>query len=384
MTDPAEPRIALPKFESTTRLFARALGWSADELLQRFRVADADDEAALLAFRARDGWDDRAYLRWRYGASRDVQADPPGQSWIVRHGDGPVLAAIGTEAQPIHHAGRVYRGQLLMDVQLDPALEGAGGGVWLNQAMFRRAEASLAVGGNVNSMGMVRRLFAPLPSRRHYVLPLKTNGLLQRRRVPAAVAGIAAPILDAGLRLRTAVLAPADRQNVRVQEVDRVSESWLRPLHDALAPGIACIAPDAGQLQWRLRDNPRASYRIFVAHRDGHCVGYLAARVVAATPQDEGGLHIQDWKVAEADATPALATLLSHAVEHARKHACSRVFTTCLAPHADATLRRCGFLPGRSAPHLLTGIHTDLPLPVHPQSNDWQITDLSFDGDGGY
>ncbi|QDH70013.1 hypothetical protein [Marilutibacter alkalisoli] len=96
--------IALPRapaFEVTTRLFARALGCSSEELLQAFRPARVEDMPAVLAFRQRRGWDDAAYVRWRYGL--DAQSHPHGRLWILRMDAGPVLAGIGTEVQPIRY-----------------------------------------------------------------------------------------------------------------------------------------------------------------------------------------------------------------------------------------------------------------------------------------
>lgn len=378
---PQEPR-PLPHFEATTRVFARALGWSPEELLQRFRPAGAEDLAALLAFRRRTGWDDAAYVAWRYGTG--LSDDGYGRAWILRHDDGPVFAAIGTEHQPIRLTGQVHRGQLLMDVQIDPELEGAGGGVWLNQAMFRRADATLAVGGNPKSIGMVRRLFAPLPSRHHYVLPLDAAAALRRRGASAPLAAMAGKAMEAGWRMRTRLLAPRATGELRVEEVDRVGAAWLQPLYASLDPRTACIAPEADHLQWRLRGNPRARYRIFVAWRGERCVGYLTARRVPMEHDGEYGLHVQDWKVAHADATTALAALLAHAAAQARGEGCSKVFATCLAPGAEPVLRRCGFLPGRTAPHFAVGLHVSPGMSTLAATHPWQITDLSFDGDGCY
>ena len=380
MSDGPQAPPPLPRFEATTRVFARALGWSPEELLQRFRPAAADDRAALLAFRNRTHWDDDAYIAWRYGVGRPEHGY--GQVWILRHEDGPVFAAIGMEQQPIRHAGRIHRGQLLMDVQIDPDLEGAGGGVWLNQAMFRHGDATLAVGGNPKSIGMVRRLFAPLPSRHLYILPLDAAAALRRRGVPSPLAAMAGKAMDAGWRLRTRWLAPRSAGDLRVEEVERVSDAWLQPLYASLSPQTACIAPEAAHLQWRLRDNPRARYRIFVAWRGEHCVGYLAARRVSMGHEAEYGLHVQDWKVAHADDSTALAALLAHAAAQARKDGCSKMFTTCLAPGAEPVLTRCGFLPGRTTPHFAVGLHASPSDPGLSAAHPWQITDLSFDGDG--
>jgi len=362
-------------------MFARSLGWSPERLMSSFRPATLEDLPALLAFRRRKGWDDAAYLRWRYGL--DAIGEPaPGQLWLLRT-EEKVLAAVGRECQPIHYGGQVLDGQFLMDIQLLPELEGGGGGVWLNQRMLGLAEATLAVGANPHSLGLVKRMFVPLPQRSYRVLPLDSAAMLRQRGMGGVFARMGAPVLDAGWSLVHRTAQRRRHAGIEVTEVPHVPAQDIEALRARLSPQTACVLPTPAHLQWRLFDNPRARYRLLVAHQGQACVGYMAVRNIAADGTGKTGMHVLDWKVAPDAAGPALTALLQHVVRLARADRCSRVFTTVLDGQAAPVLKELGFL-ARSSPLLVVGVHSALPLPGNGGQGRWQITDLSFDSDGIY
>ena len=381
MSEGTPTRPALPPLATTTRMFARSLGWSPEQLTVAFRPATLDDLPALLAFRQRKDWDDDAYLRWRYGLETAGEA-LPGQLWLLRN-EAQVLAVIGREAQRIHYDGHAFDGQLLMDIQLLPGLEGGGGGVWLNQTMMARADVTLAVGANAHSIGLVKRMFSPLPQRSYRVLPLDSAEMLRQHGLGKLVARVGAPVLDAGWSLVHRTAQRRRRAGVDVTEVEHVSAQDIEALRAGLPPRVACVLPSPDHLQWRLFDNPRARYRLLVAHHHGVCVGYMAVRNVAMDGTGKAGLHILDWKVAATAADATLVALLQASVALARTDRCSRVFTTVLDEHAAPALKRLGFLT-RTSPSLVAGVHSTSPLPGNGAQGRWQITDLSFDSDGIY
>lgn len=376
---PSRPRT--PALETTARLFARGLGWSPQQLRDAFAPATVEDLPALLAFRSHQEWDDAAYLRWRYGLGASVSA-APAQMWRLRRGN-EVLAVIGREPQAVRHGGRTYDGQLLMDIQLRPDLEGMGGGVWLNQTLFAQAEVTLAVGANSRSLGLVRRLFTPLPQRSYHVLPLDSGAMMRQKGIDSLWARMGAPILDAGWSLAHLYAHSRKQAGMEVVEADSVSVAWLDALRDALPVDVACVLPSAEHLQWRLFDNPRARYRLLVARRDGACVGYLALRNLAGDRSRVTGLHLLDWKVAAESAADTLTALLQTAIALARAERCDKVFTTALDASAQPVLRRLGFLR-RNSPSLVVGVRGEPALPGLGGEGRWQITDLSNDSDGGY
>ena len=366
----------------TGHLFARRLGWSAQQLLDSFRPATHEDLPALLAFRQRRDWDDANHLRWRYGLHGEIRPCP-GQLWVLRT-DEKVLAVIGRESQPIHHAGRRHDGQVLMDIQLLPELEGAGGGVWMMQAMFARADATLAVGANPHSIGLVKRLFTPLPQRTYCVLPLDSAAMLRRKGVPGLLAGAGAAVLDAGWSLTHRHAQRRTGAGLDLAETGDIASEWLEELRMALPPETACVLPTAMHLRWRLFDNPRARYRLLVARRNGACVGYAAFRDMADdNAAGHSGMHVLDWKVAAQSAPATLAALFQAIIALARAGRCSKVFATVLDAQAMPVLKKLGFL-SKTSSMLATGLKSSLPLPGIGAGGQWQISDLSFDGDGGY
>lgn len=375
-------RAAVPGFATTTRLFAGSMGLSPEALMRGFRRATAEDLTAIVQFRNRDQWDDEAYLRWRYGLE-GPRRGPYGELWMLELA-GVLRGLIGTEWQPILYNGIRSEGQLLMDLQLDAAAEGAGGGVWLNQAMFDKAAITLAVGANRNSIGLVRRLFGALPERSYYVLPLDVSAMLRQRRLPRQLAGVASPLMVGAWRARSWCLRVRQDQPIEVREMAYMDDDLLDQVHASL-PGDRCIvAPSASQLAWRLQHNPRATYRIFAGFRDGRCEGYLAARVVAGAASVLR-MHVLDWKGRMGEGDHVVARLLTHIIAVARDQGCSTVYTTALDRDGDATLGRLGFFRGRSSIYRLNGLHAaDPALQQDLLASEWRITDLSFDNDGCY
>jgi hypothetical protein len=372
----------IPSFATTTRLFARALDMSPEQLMRAFRQATADDLPAILSFRNQHGWDDATYLAWRYGLGRGNGAGR-GELWLLQHGS-VLRGLIGRERQSILCNGQRLDGQLLMDLQLDPALEGAGGGTWLNQAMFGKADVTLAVGANPHSLGLVQRLFAPLPPRRHHVLPLDLAPALESRGMPRTAARLLGPPMVGAWRLRSRWLADRGARSVEVHELAAMSEEILQEIHAGLPRNQHAVAPRARDLNWRLLDNPRARYRLLVALRGGSYVGYAAARVTGG-PAMGSALHVIDWLCVDEGHAAVAGALLSRCTQMAVGAGCGKVYTTVLDRRREALMSRLGFLRGRLSPYHLNGVHA--PDAAHTallSRQDWRITDLSFDNDGYY
>lgn len=371
----------VPDFATTTRLFARALGMSPETLMASFRQATRADLAALVAFRNHRGWDDHDYLQWRYGLGQT--ANPvAAELWLVSDG-AQVRGIIGRESQPILCNAGVTEGQLFMDLQLDPAAEGAGGGAWLLQAMFGKADVSLAVGANPNSLGLVKRMFAPLPPRVQYYLPLDIAHLLQRRNLPRGLARVLGPLLASAWQAGSLWFGPRRKATITVRELPLMTQALLTEVYAGLAPDVQVVAPDARHLNWRLLENPRARYRIFGAFDQDACIGYAAARIVDDTQPP--AMHLIDWKCHAGQEPACLRALLDHLLEIARAAGCGKAYTTMLDGANDRLLRRLGFLRARGSAYDVNGIHAQDPARTQAlASGRWRISDLSFDNDGGY
>lgn len=351
------------------------------DLVSSFRRATAADVEAIVAFRAREGWDDTAYVRWRFGLDRN-QLDCPGELWVLWQG-GTLRGMIGRERQPFVGSGLALDAQVLIDLQIDPALEGAGGGTWLNQAMFAKAAVTVALGANPRSIGLVKRLFVPMPPRRYHVLPLDFARLLLRHGVPAPMSRWLGSGMSAGWRLRSRW--PSGRsQGVEVDEASSIQDSVLREVHGARDAAIVGLAPTARDLAWRLHDNPRARYSLLVLRRQGRAIGYAAARVTRETGE-RAGLHLIHWQCALDDETAAFHGLMRHCIAWALRERCDRIFTTVLDASAEPLLRRMGFLRAAPSPYHLNGLYVASESESEALvSRQWRLTDLSFDNDGCY
>ena len=371
----------VPDFATTTRLFARALGISPETLMASFRQAVPEDLPAIVEFRSHSGWDDRAYLTWRYGLGGEANGGGS-ELWLVQQGT-EIRGLIGRESQPILCNGRVMDGQLLMDIQLDRAAEGAGGGAWLNQAMFGKADVSLAVGANPNSLGLVKRMFAPLPPRLHYTLPLDITHMLRRRNLPPMLARVLGALMVSVSQLRARWLGPRRVPGINVRELPRMTDALLTEMYSGLAPDLKVVAPSAKHLNWRLLDNPRACYRIFGAFDEEGCIAYAAARIVE--DEEAPAMHLIDWKCHAGQAGGAMRALVDQLLDIARTARCTKVYTTLLDSADDVLLQRLGFMRGRASPYYLNGVHAQDPTrTLALASRNWRISDLSFDNDGGY
>ncbi len=357
------------------------MGMGPGELLASFRRANASDVEAIVAFRQREGWDDLAYVRWRFGLE-GIQSECPGELWLLWQGR-TLRGMIGRERQAVFANGRILDAQVLIDLQLDPALEDAGGGTWLNQAMFPKAKLTLAIGANAKSIGLVKRLFVPMQARRYYVLPLDFAALLARPGVPEPMSRLLGAGMGAGWRLRSRV-ASARRAGVEVTEESVVPDSVLQEVHSARDPAVLGVAPSAHHLRWRLHDNPRASYKLMVMRRRGCVIGYASARVIRSAGK-RAALHLIHWQCAVDSEKIALAGLMRHCTAWSLREGCDRIYTTVLDPRAEPLLRQMGFLRAASSPFRLNGLHLEGETEAASLAQrPWRITDLSFDNDGCY
>jgi hypothetical protein len=127
-----------PSFARTSTLVSRVLGLTPEELRASFRPAGAQDLPALIELRRRilgDAltWDDRQYLLWRYDF--EGRPDSPGRVMVAAHA-GKLLGVIGAERVRLARGSEVLDAVSLMDIMVQPELDGSGLGIWMNMAIF--------------------------------------------------------------------------------------------------------------------------------------------------------------------------------------------------------------------------------------------------------
>lgn len=373
-----------PPFETTTRLVARSLGLDPAALVGGFRRAGEGDCATVVAFRAHHfddpiPWDDAAYLRWRYRFGRADRG--LGDLWMLEAG-GRLVGIVGAEDLVLRHAGARHRAIRTMDILIARPERSGGLGVWMNQAMFREAPVTLAVGANDQSSGTVRRLFAPLPDLETWILPIDIRWALRKRLGDGLVAAVATAVGNRALRLGRNPFRRGIRRPWSVRHIDRFDES-VEPLLAPDAPDQVAIERGSDDLNYRLLENPRAPYRAAGLYRDDALVGYVAWRGIRGA---DGTSHkyVIDWRVARAHRAEGAGILFAHVAREGERRSCDYVLLSTQNAEEAAWLRRAGFIGPRKGRSTLVGLHArDPALQASLLDARWRITGLDDDTDGG-
>lgn len=349
-TSSTRPRLSLAQ---TSRLVARALGLTPAELMAGFRTATLDDLPRMLDLRSRVlgpqlNWDDQAYLLWRYRLGRANQGG--GDCWVLMRHD-ELIGMVGTQDMELRCGAEASPALSLMDIMIQPALEDAGLGAWLNLALQERADTTLAIGANPNSLGTVSRLFDTLPNRRSHIHPIRLGDFLGKRIPVPVLPELAALLLEPLLGLGRAVLLAPGARGVQVRRLARFDHSVIEALETQLARSGSLVhcTRSAEQLNWRLLDNPRGPCDVWGAWSQGQLVGYIATRL---TPLDEGArqaLVLVDTVVAPLPGgRPALHALLWKVLAQASRDGAEYAVMTAYRHDVEHELKRVGF---RQQPH---------------------------------
>jgi hypothetical protein len=226
-------------------------------------------------------------------------------------------------------------------------------------ALTRSVPCTVAIGSNENSRAIVTRVLSRLPDRRAYSYYTVLERRLKLRLGSRWAAATVDLLAQTAMRSWRAFSLPAGANQITVRRLDRFDssiESLIRRAHDR-----AEISIDRSQafLNWRLFDNPRASYIVCAAYRADLLVGYVAVRIV---PIDGGqDLVMEDWLVdPKNEGQIAFRVLLGAVIDIAQKEQCENVVAiACHAP-SERILRRVGFR-SRHNPWETLSAHTSDP-----------------------
>ena len=370
------PVSRLPEHEKLGRLVARSLGLDATALqvgLTIALLADLPDIIALRRTQLHGGWDDNAYLRWRYRLGRSTGGF--GDLWCVRAED-QLVAIIGVEALRAELDGQMLAGGQVMDLLVRPEAQETGLGIWLNQAMLARYDFTLAVGANQNSAGIVRRMFEPLPPRLTFTHPLDLAPFVRRRWPVVAGLPLAMRVANGGLTLWRLALRRHRPRDLTLESTTQLDPALAVPA--TRDPASVRLQHDSAYLQQRLLNNPRRQLVMREARRNGAVVG-LIAWSMEADDRGRSELHVIDWHH-DNDAT--LLGLLNDAVREAAARRCSCVRLTLQDSASQRVAARAGFLPSRDDEGRLCGVQSrDPALAMRLTKARWGLTDASDDSD---
>jgi len=374
---------ALPKLGTTTRLVARAAGLTPERLVAAFREATLDDLPQICDLRRRVlgkllTWDDSAYLKWRYRFG----ATGPGRGpCFVVVDEGKLLGMVGSEQLTLWCDGERLDVPSLMDIMIEPSLDGTGLGVWLNLMLFDRFPLAIEIGANPNSLGLITRLYHRLPNRKQYVAPLHWRRVLGRRMKSRVLAATTLPldVLYKGwraLRLRGLLKQWTHRP------IERFDASADELFLNRLAPREIAVERSSEYLNWRLFGNPRVRYIVMGVYEGERLIGYWAAHL-RKLPNGVRSVDLVDWLIEEAAGIAGLGRLLEHAVRWAESEQADYVSITVLHQISERILGKLGFLR-RSHEYNTVGVHcTDKERwPLMLQAGRWYLTECNTDTDG--
>jgi hypothetical protein len=373
---PARP-LSLPSHEKLTRLVARSLGLSPQELEQGLNPATDGDVQDILTLRhqllpATAHWDDEAYLRWRY---RLGSAKGMGELWRLRC-RGRLLAIIGVEDVHLELSGQAARGAQVMDLLARSDTQDSGLGIWLNQAMLARYSFTLAVGANKNSSGIVDRMFHALEPRRTFTCPVDAGPFISRRWPSLPAMGLASQLGNTYLAGRRLLLRAQRSRHLSLEAVQHWPAGASTPPRTSAAR--VAVQHDDAYMQRRLFDYPRHKVVVQIASRRRMAVGHIAW-AHSRDPLGRTELHVLDWGY---DTTDTLVRLFEAAVEAAvvQRSTCVRLV---IQDHREQrAARRAGFFPSNGDPGRICGVQALDPVLAQQLADaQWSLTNLVDDTD---
>ncbi|MEO6950732.1 MAG: hypothetical protein ABI321_02885 [Polyangia bacterium] len=371
-----------PSFEKTTKLVGRALGMKPDELRAGFRAATRAHLPQILEIRRkilgeRLAWDDERYLAWRYDF--DGAGHSRGTCFVVVRNER-VLGLVGAEHVRLTYDRDLVPSLLIMDIAVDPAIDGSGLGIWMDLALFDAHPVVLAIGANPNSVGLVEKLFHALPHRTHYVTPVRFTRFFQKRLGRERLATMLALPANVVVRAWRKLTRLRDRGLV-LRKLTRFDASVEALFSRRAAPDEITFERTAATLNWRLFGNPRARYEVVGAYDGDTLVGYIAShRTARRDALREVG--IADWLI-DARHPKAFEALVLDVLRRAVRADMDLVHATPLLARSGPTLRRLGFRATKRT-YNLVGVRVQEPerWPRLLDGAAWYLNEANTDRDG--
>ena len=351
--------------------------------MSAFRPATAGQLAGVAALRreimgAAIYWDDPAYLRWRYHFGSEERGR--GDCWVLTL-DGSVAGMVGTERVELRRGDECIVAWLTMDIAVAPHYEGSGLGSWMNLRVCQAAGCALTIGSNEKSRNMIIRTFCQLPDRRSYVLPIQFKRLLSKRLRSQWLACSAAALMDVLAALGRRVVFARTGSDLELRAITRFDDSVSQLLARGADSEERRIAPSVAFLNWRLFDNPRVTYQVIGAYRQGVLLGYLAT-MQRGQRREPRSVVLIDWLADRRYFRPVFRALCAHAVRNAAASGAETVSVTAYHAPSERLLKRFGFIARHNHYETIAVYATDetalatLRAPV-----PWFITEANADRD---
>jgi GNAT superfamily N-acetyltransferase len=369
--------------ERMTKLVARAMGLSAQQLLANFIPGRAEHLTGVVALRrtlfgAGISWDDAAYLRWRYRFGSTTQGR--GDCWVLLL-DGTVAGMVGAEEIELRRGEEKVAAWSTMDIAVDPRYEGSGLGSWMNLRLCEAAGCAITIGSNEKSRAMITRTFQRLPNRRTYVMPLRFQRVFYKRLGALWLAKAIAPIAEGLARVWRWVVFLGAPGSIELKPIQRFGADSADLLRRSIDPLERQVGRSVDYLNWRLFGNPRARYSVIGAYEGGVLLGYMAT-ALRGSPGAPATLVMADWTAERQRFNEVFRALCANAARTAVADGAESVSVTAYHARSEKVLRRLGFLPRFGSYETIavysvdSGILRQLTAP-----QPWFITEANTDRD---
>jgi hypothetical protein len=373
-----------PSFAKTTTLVARALGMTPDELRASFQPARLRHLASITDLRrqvigSHPTPDDARYLQWRY----DFEGRPNshGCLMVVATGD-KVLGMIGAEHVRLAQGAETLDALSLMDIMVDPEVDGSGLGVWLNLAIFAENPVVFEIGANPNSLGLITRLFHRLPNRKQYIAPLTMRRYLEKRLRSGTAALMLATPADVTLKLWRAMTFRRIPASWSLRELTHFDDSVQGLFARRWAATEITFERSSEYLNWRLFENPHARYLVLGAFEGDDMVAYIAYQIDGA-PGDVKVVRLVDWLVDARYGFTGFSLLAQEVIRRALVERADLISVSPLHARIERSLWRLGFVTLPSNEFATVGVRCaePIPWPALLDGSAWCLSDANTDFD---
>lgn len=364
--------------EKISPYLAKSLGIEVAALSQCFvRATEADlDEIMMLRTTLYAGdtpWDDRQYLKWRYRFEQDSE----NCLWVFRLTE-KLVACIGVEKVVVHAGDATYDAYKLMDILVDPELDGKGLGAWMNLRLMQHYPLLIAVGANEKSRSLVTRLFKPLPALDVYKLPVKSARLLKKNLIVPVLPNLLALPLDAYFWLR---------RKAQWYSTDDITVKQLKAIPEEVSAFIAgrkssiAVTRSVSYLDWRYLQNPRVRFDVLGVYRGDKLIGLsVSHRYFSAVAQYPESV-IFDWLVLESSGNTNEKIVLQQTAAHQVVNGAVTVTVPVHCKQCSASLLQSGFLLRDTSTSFFVHASDQDVLRSLTENQAWFITEGDFDID---
>jgi hypothetical protein len=227
--------------------------------------------------------------------------------WVYRPEGRAIHGAFGLHAQQLSIGGRVHKVGQIGNLAVDKEFRSAGPALRLQRALLgslAESDRTLILGATEDAIPLLKRSGCkPVGTAQRWVKILRTESQLRKRLRPALLAKVAAPVIDAGLRLSSRETFSRCPAGVTVGFEHKFDARF-----DRLWERVSSRFPIATQrtsdyLTWRFYGAEESSFKTFwMTDEQGELMGYIVFEVMG-----NSNIEVADVMF---DGTPALDRLL--------------------------------------------------------------------------